>query len=149
MDEKKLRAKAQAAYWSAKARCNNPNVKCYKSYGAKGIKCLFNGSQDMIDHMGLPPSMNHTIDRIDSSKHYEPGNVRWADMRDQSNNRSSNHFVEIDGVRKTLAQWGRECGISDRALYLRIVRRGWDPKDAITLPIGTVYKVFLRNKNKG
>lgn len=140
----KLRDKAQRAYWSMQARCRNPKVKGYERYGGRGIKCFFNSSQELIDHIGLPPTPAMTIDRIDPNGNYEFGNVRWASMKLQSNNRRSNNVIEINGVKKTLSQWADESGIPQKVLYLRIVRRKWDPVHAITLPMGTVYKVFLR-----
>jgi hypothetical protein len=38
--------------------------------------------------------MGLSIDRIDSSKGYEPGNCRWADATTQSRNRGA--FVKLD-----------------------------------------------------
>jgi hypothetical protein len=34
--------------------------------------------QDFITYVGKRPSPQHSLDRIDNDKGYEPGNVRWA-----------------------------------------------------------------------
>jgi hypothetical protein len=39
--------------------------------------------------MGLKPSPEHTLDRLDNSKDYGPGNCRWATRKEQMENRTS------------------------------------------------------------
>ena len=41
----------------------------------------------MEDNLGPRPE-SHTLDRIDSGKPYEPGNIRWASKSQQSYNRA-------------------------------------------------------------
>jgi hypothetical protein len=66
------------AYLEAKKRCNNPNTKEYKWYGARGIEFLFPSYEIFLEHLGRKPDPSFSLDRMDSDKHYEPGNVRWA-----------------------------------------------------------------------
>lgn len=40
------------------------------------------------EHLGDRPE-GHTLDRIDSTGNYEPGNIRWADIETQNRNRRS------------------------------------------------------------
>lgn len=50
--------------------------------------------------------------------------------------RSDNHFIEIDGERKTLAEWVRDYeafGVT-RQLVLGRLERGWDEEEAVTTP---------------
>ena len=80
--------------WRAmKERCNNPNNKAYKNYGARGIKVCDEWNNDFqnyweyvskLEHYGEP---GYTLDRIDNERGYEPGNVRWATKSEQEKNK--------------------------------------------------------------
>lgn len=63
------------------------------------------------DDVGHAPSKWHTFDRIDNSKDYEPGNVRWATRKEQANNRDTNVVIEWGGVSRTLAEWADHMGV--------------------------------------
>jgi hypothetical protein len=54
---------------------------CYENVNFKFISLT-----QLIDDIGKRPQ-GMTLDRIDRLGHYEPGNVRWATMAEQSRNR--------------------------------------------------------------
>lgn len=78
------------AWYAMRRRCNDPKNKAYKNYGGRGIRVCDewqNDFQAFLDHVGIKPSPDLSLDRIDNERGYEPGNVRWADQSTQSRNR--------------------------------------------------------------
>lgn len=71
-----------------KQRCENPNDKGFKNYGARGIKFLFpsvtEGGLWVIENLGL--NREQELDRIDNNGNYAPGNLRYATHREQQFN---------------------------------------------------------------
>lgn len=94
--------------WSnMRDRCNNPNNKDYKFYGAKGIKVcfrwdLFENFVFDLNSLGMKPN-GFTLDRIDSSKDYCIENCRWASKMKQARNQKIKHSNKsgVSGVNKT------------------------------------------------
>jgi len=124
------------AWINMRRRCNNPNVKAYKDYGGRGIKVCKRWDESFeafLADVGPRPE-GRSLDRSDNSKGYEPGNCRWATMKEQLNNTRANRFIEINGKRQTLAQWLREKNLSGERFFDR-VKHGWSVEDAITRPI--------------
>ena len=80
-------------YQGAKARCQNPHHKSWKDYGGRGILFKFVSFQQFINHIGLKPSPELSIDRINNDGYYTIGNVRWANAKEQSANRRSSKKV--------------------------------------------------------
>ena len=73
-----------------KERCLNPKHKAYPDYGGRGITIDPVWVQDFeafYSFVGNRPTAKHSLDRIENSRGYEPGNVRWATMKEQNNNR--------------------------------------------------------------
>lgn len=60
-----------------------------------------------------------TIDRIDNNGNYSPDNCRWITHAEQQRNRNNNVRVEHNGKSKTIAEWSRSLGLSDKLLYKR------------------------------
>ena len=83
-----------------KDRCYNPNRVNYHKYGAKGVVIhneWKNNFQAFYDYMITLPKYDRvlidhlTIDRYPDKKgNYESGNLRWATIKEQNNNRRNN-----------------------------------------------------------
>lgn len=106
---------------SMMTRCFNTNSDDYAEYGARGITVCerWKDVANFIADMGERPA-GASIDRIDNSKGYEPGNCRWSNPVLQSNNTRRNVYYEHAGKRLTVSQWERELGISRGTLWLRL-----------------------------
>lgn len=111
-----------AGMWS---RCTNPKDDGYRNYGGRGISVHPSWSDFSVFYrdVGARPSPAHSIDRKDVNSNYEPGNIRWATMIEQGNNRRHNKILTLDGVSRTQAEWARHLSISRVCIALRIKRK--------------------------
>lgn len=122
--------------WSgSKNRCLNPKNRDYYKYGGRGITYFEPWARDFEEFRRWALSNgykdNLTLDRKDNDKGYSPDNCRWVTYEIQESNRRNNHYIELDGVKKTISQWAREFNISPTTICDRI-RAGLSEKDAVT-----------------
>lgn len=123
-----------SSYNSAKSRCQNPNDEKYPNYGARGIRMCDAWANDaslFIAYMG-PRPIGHTLDRIDTDGHYEPGNCRWATSHQQARNRTDNVVVQYQGLSMILKDYAALMGIDYKRLHARL-RKGMS-LEAASLP---------------
>ena len=81
---------------SIKTRCYNPAREDFKHYGGRGIVMSSKFRDDFqafFDHVSSLPDYEQrearglTVERVDNSKGYERGNLRWATRKEQAQNR--------------------------------------------------------------
>jgi hypothetical protein len=103
------------AWASMKNRCLNPNNKDYPYYGGRGIMIYepwIDSFEAFYAYIGPKPSRNHSLDRWPNNDtgHYEPGNIRWATRKEQSNNTRGLHWIEYNGKKMIMADWAKYLG---------------------------------------
>lgn len=114
------------AIWnSMRQRCNNPNHHAFDNYGGRGIKicpewddfstfrewALFNGYDENA------PRGEYTLDRINVDEGYNPNNCRWANMREQADNRRDTLIVHHNGETHPLTVWAEILNINYCTLW--------------------------------
>lgn len=125
-------------YYGMKSRCYNPKNKNYSHYGERGIEicdewqdygtfekwALSNGYAD-----GL------TIERRNVNDGYCPDNCCWVSLAKQQRNKRTNKVITFDGESHIAAEWDEIMGFNKGTINSRL-KRGWNEKDAISIPIG-------------
>lgn len=82
-------------------RCNNPNDRVYKYYGACGVKVCDEWDKDFAkfkqwaianryDEQAIRGK--YTIDRIDPNGNYEPNNCRLITIQEQQRNKRNTKY---------------------------------------------------------
>lgn len=110
-------------WYNMQSRCKKSNRKDSKYYFGKGIKiCREWDTYENFQSWALENGYadNLTIDRIDTKGDYKPSNCRWITLAEQQRNKRNCRYLTINGVKKTLAEWSREIGISRSTLQYRI-----------------------------
>jgi len=121
-----------------KRRCFDKKHHQYHNYGARGITMSdeFRDSfATWLDHIGEKPSPKHSADRIDNSRGYERGNLRWATPKEQLRNTRVNIIYQYLGVSHCLMEWAERKNMNYQTLYARI-SRGWSIEKTLSTPCG-------------
>lgn len=128
--------KERHAWLDMKARCIDPLHPAYHRYGGRGILVCDEWIENFsafYAHVGPAPNKMQSLDRIDNSKGYEPGNVRWATKRQQNSNKENTIYITANGCTQSLAYWARELKVPHSKLYWRY-KNGWQHERIINEP---------------
>jgi hypothetical protein len=129
------RTREYKAWKHAKGRCFTPTNQSYDRYGARGItmaKAWADSFELFYAELGPRPA-GTSLDRIDNSKGYEPGNCRWATKKEQASNTRRNIIIERDGRTWILKDLLDHLGLGDKySLVRHHLGNGRTFDDAIT-----------------
>lgn len=125
--------------WSGiRDRCCNPNCPGYRLYGGRGITVcrLWRENPAEFVEWGLSNGYKRglSVDRINVNGNYEPSNCRFTTTKVQQRNRRTNRIVELNGEKKTVAEWAEISGNSYWLIWERIRKLHWATEEAIFTP---------------
>lgn len=109
-------------------RCFDPRHSQFYNYGDRGITVdpEWLWIENFVRDMGHPPK-GCTLDRIDNEDHYYKENCRWADAKQQAENRRTSRFISDGEETRCVKVLARKHGIKYETLLMRI-KRGY-PKE--------------------
>lgn len=112
-----------SSWMAAKERTRNPNSKDFYRYGAAGIGFSerWLKFENFLEDMGERPD-GTSLDRIDGTKGYEPGNCRWATPQQQARNTRVFTIINTPLGTMPLVDYAEVIGISRGAAHLRMKR---------------------------
>jgi hypothetical protein len=131
------RTKEYITWQAIKYRCNISTGRASKVYHNKGIQVCpewLDSFPKFLEDMGLAPSPDHSIDRINNDEGYSKANCRWATAKQQCRNRRTNVFVEYQGENLCIAEWAERFNLPYSVISFRIKEK-WDIHLALTTPI--------------
>lgn len=132
----RLLAPAEYRAWNLmRARCRNPNNIAFDYYGGRGIKICerWEHFENFLSDMGPKPSADHTVERNDVNRDYEPANCRWATRTEQTRNKRNSIFVDYNGERVLLLDVIERLGLNGIVVRSRL-NLGWSLEEALTTP---------------
>jgi hypothetical protein len=77
----------------------------------------------------------------------EPQHRKQVNGRDSNRRRLTNHFLTLDGVTRTEAEWSAITGIGRSTICMRI-KAGWSVRDTLTVPVKIVSQEY-RHRRQG
>lgn len=112
------------------AQCHR-NMLARARDGHADVHPSFQSFRGFLLELGPRPGKDWTVDRTNTAdRQYAPGKVRWADKRQQSNNRSNTIHLSVGGVERPLADWARRTGQLPNTIRKRL-DRGWTHEEAV------------------
>lgn len=123
------------SWQSAKDRATNPRSKDFNRYGAVGIGFAerWLKFENFLEDMGERPE-GLSLDRIDGTKGYEPGNCRWATLIQQARNTKAGYIWHVKGmVFETVYEAAAHFNVSVQSVC-RWVRGSFDKRRGTHTP---------------
>lgn len=122
-----MRGTPEYEVWQAMwQRCTNPRNKNYATYKDRTPPESWRDFAAFIADIGMRPAPGYSLERIDNTKPYGPGNTAWIPTGQQARNTKANRWLTYNGQTKLITDWARELGLVPASLRERIQKWGLD-----------------------
>ena len=111
-------------------RCDPKNADKWPRYAGMYLAPKWQRFEAFLADMGECPE-GHTLDRIQATRGYRPGNCRWATRSEQATNRCTTRFLTYRGRTQSMTAWATERGIPRGTIKARLDRYGWSVARAL------------------
>lgn len=133
IDALRLR-RARNAWRVMKRRCLDPAFKDFRRYGGAGIavqETWISSFPQFLADLGLPPTNQHWLGRLNTGGNYAIGNVIWTERNPQTRRRRYCRRVKMNGGSLTIAEAAQLLGIGDMTLRRRLLKQGRPLREAV------------------
>lgn len=143
------RSPEYASWANMMTRCYNQNRPCWHNYGGKGVRVCerWKDYKNFLADMGRMPAAQFTLDRIDPSKGYEPGNCQWISRADNARKVRKGRVFTAWGESKVLTDWRADprCRLPASRLlangaFNSRLARGWSVEEALSTPTNIYHR---------
>lgn len=142
------KTKEYRAWSDMKKRCyaegDIHNFRYYKNIGIYVCENYYLSFESFLKDVGLAPSSNHVLDRIDNDLNYTCGhcpeciekeqsmNIKWSTPAESNRNKSNIELYYHNGKLLCLTDWAKEYNINYQTLRRRIKIQGLPFLEALT-----------------
>lgn len=141
--------KEYSTWASMKQRCFNPNSTGYADYGGRNITMSEewkNSFTKFYQDVGVAPSPEHSIERIDVNGNYELGNVVWAIKSVQAHNqrirRTNTSGFKGISFRKDNKKWAASIAYKGQRRHLGMFNTPEEASEAYELAAAELFSEY-------
>lgn len=127
------------AWLKARRRTRDPNDPSFMDYGGRIPPItmtdeLYDSFPAWFAEVGPKISSDHSIDRKNNDRGYEPGNLKWSTATEQALNRRTNKYITYNGERRTYSEWDKKMSFPKGTVKNRM-KLGWSIEKILTTPV--------------
>lgn len=137
-------------YYKMISRCYNPKSPNYKYYGARGIEvhedwlnCRDSFTQYLMELENFGKE-GYSLDRVNNSGNYEPGNVKFSTSSEQARNTRNNCKMIFEGIEYLQVEFAEKFQLSQDFVKDRL-KLGFTPEEIIKIPKGVKRVTYYKN----
>ncbi len=146
MDNFKHLRRIRTIYSNIINRCYNETHHSFIRYGAIGVTVCDEWKNDFYNfyHWAINNGWADglQLDKDIKAKQlglnadlYSPDRCQFVTPKVNSNCTKKNHFIEYNGINKSISDWSDHFGWQDHVLWDRLFKLKWDLEKAFTTPL--------------